>query len=690
MPTKWVASVALGLVLAAPVRAQITTGNAVKMAASTVGASFPQGITYHPVRNSLFVLDDFGKVTEFDLSGRVLNSFTNSAVSGGGGITYDPVTGDLLISSGALIHRVRANGSSFSTLLDVAAVSIKAEGIAVHPVTGNIWIADDSTEEITELDRKGKVQSSFRTRTILVNFVEPTGLAFLGNDLLVVDDREGTHSLYLVSTAGTLIQTIADTALLGITDPEGVTAVGESALWIAGDKDDALLSLEVINPADEIHELYFAQFGDGGGLLFSQIMLVNLDDNMAAQATITLKDAQGLPLSEILNGELVTGQLEAVVPAGGLKVVRSDGEGPITSGSVTVSSDKPLAGVILFGGSVGVAGVGSGMALSSGFVAPVENNEALQIRVGVAIMNLEDAALQATLQLFDSGGTVLPTTSNLTISGKGRESKFLDELFRDLDLSDFQGVLKVTAGGTLAATIIQTRPGEFVTLPVAPLDSGSQQLFFAQIGDGGGLLFSQIMLVNLNAQTDAAAQIILKDAQGQPLALDLSGVEVMGEVPAVVPAGGLEVLATDGLGPVTSGSVIINSDQPLAGVILFGGTVGVAGVGSSLALTSGFVAPMENTEALQIRVGIALMNLEPTSLQITLELSDAGGTLVATSSALSVAGGGRESKFLDELFPRVDLSDFSGVLRVTAPGRIAATVIQTRPGQFATLPVAPK
>ena len=38
----------------------------------------------------------------------------------------------------------------------------------------------------------------------------------------------------------------------------------------------------------------------------------------------------------------------------------------------------------------------------------------------------------------------------------------------------------------------------------------------------------------------------------------------------------------------------------------------------------------------------------------------------------------------------VDFSAFEGILKVTSSGRIAATVIQTRPGQFATLPVTPR
>lgn len=38
----------------------------------------------------------------------------------------------------------------------------------------------------------------------------------------------------------------------------------------------------------------------------------------------------------------------------------------------------------------------------------------------------------------------------------------------------------------------------------------------------------------------------------------------------------------------------------------------------------------------------------------------------------------------------VDFSIFQGLLEVVASGKIAATVIQSRPSQFATLPVSPR
>ena len=96
--------------------------------------------------------------------------------------------------------------------------------------------------------------------------------------------------------------------------------------------------------------LYFAQFGDGADL-FSHIILFNLDPDMEATVRMILKDNDGNPLSVNLDGELVTGEKTIMIPAGGLRSFKTDGLGDLLEGSVTVLSDKAVAGVILFGGT---------------------------------------------------------------------------------------------------------------------------------------------------------------------------------------------------------------------------------------------------------------------------------------------------------------------------------------------------
>ena len=138
------------------------------------------------------------------------------------------------------------------------------------------------------------------------------------------------------------------------------------------------------------------------------------------------------------------------------------------------------------------------------------------------------------------------------------------------------------------------------------------------------------------------------------------------------------------------------------GVILFAGPgLGLAGVGSSEELPTGFTTPVEVQASPVINTGIAVQNIEPNPVTLTFELLDLQGNVVANSDGTVAATGasvnpltglGYFARFANELVwvPMVDFSNFRGTLRVSSNGRIAATAIQTRPGQFATLPVIPR
>lgn len=214
-------------------------------------------------------------------------------------------------------------------------------------------------------------------------------------------------------------------------------------------------------------------------------------------------------------------------------------------------------------------------------------------------------------------------------------------------------------------------------------------LYFAQFADGDGL-FSQITLLN-PSDTEASAKITLRDDNGNPLTVDLNGNEVVGELDVTIPAHGLRRFQTDGLGETVIGSVVVDSDEALSGVVLFGGATGLAGVGASPAIgTDGFAAPMEVDTAKKINTGIALMNLGVSKLTAMLQLKDEDDSLLATGE-VNLEGMGHRAFFVTEIAwdNEVDFSSFSGVLNVTSIGTISATVIQTRPDQFATMPVAP-
>ena len=462
---------------------------------------------------------------------------------------------------------------------------------------------------------------------------------------------------------------------------------------LASDHLPRVVDIAAIVESGANEELYFAQFADGAGL-FSQIILFNLDPDLEADVTLVLRDNEGNPLTVDLNGEQVSGQATTIIPTGGLRRFRTDGLGDLVTGSVRVISDQPVAGVILFGGTDGLAGVGSSTTLPIGFVVPIETNSGSEIDTAIAVVNLEESSVDLTLELVDGDGAVL-ASAQAVLSGLGHLATFLPDFSwsSTVDFSDFEGTVKVSATGPVAATVIQTRPGQLATLPVVPLlvepAEGSIELNFAQFADGAGL-FSQTTIFNPDPDLEANVTLVLKDDEGNPFTVDLNGEQVSGEVTALIPAGGLRRFETDGLGDLATGWVRVTSDRPVAGVVLFGGADGLAGVDSSATQPTGFVAPVEISDGSDINTGIAVVNLEESSVDLTLQLADGDGAVFASAQAF-LSGLGHLATFLPDFSwsSAVDFSDFEGTVKVSTTGPVAGTVIQTRPGQLATLPVVP-
>ena len=218
-----------------------------------------------------------------------------------------------------------------------------------------------------------------------------------------------------------------------------------------------------------------------------------------------------------------------------------------------------------------------------------------------------------------------------------------------------------------------------------------KDLHFAQFGDGLDQIFSQIILFNLSDEMDATGEIRLRDDTGDPLGVNLNGQQVDGSLPINIPARSLRFFQTDGQSPeLISGSVSVVSDVELAGTILFGGDTGVAGVSSSVSLQEGFSAPIETDSDAGINTGIAVVNLEGDVTVLELLLTDPNGAPLAKSE-IQIEANGHTAVFVDQIEwnRQIDFSEFKGNLRVLSQGKsIGATVIQTRPGQLATIPVS--
>ncbi|RPI26565.1 MAG: hypothetical protein EHM61_11415 [Acidobacteria bacterium] len=463
------------------------------------------------------------------------------------------------------------------------------------------------------------------------------------------------------------------------------------------------------NPTVE-HRLYFAQFGEGADAVSSRIMLMNLDRTRPAAALISLTDDAGGPLSVDLNGAVVNGETTLTIPAGGLRVLATDGKGPVIAGAVTVRSNRPLSGVIVFGGAIGLAGVGSTMPQAKGFAAPVEA-KAGQVGTGIAAMNLEDKPVRLSFELYRPNNTLQATGEPIDLPARGHRALFLNEIKWSpaVDLSNLSSVLRATATGTVGAILLRTQntPGELATLPVAPhaprvMNNGIRfpvgrpeapldyNIYFPQFADGSNIA-SQFLLLNLDPWRAAKGRVRIKTNSGGAMTVDLNGTNMAGEQDCTVPVAGTLALKTDGAGALQVGAASVASDRPLAGIILYEGG-GVAAVGAST-MVKRFVAPVENQAALGVGTGIAVMNLEATAANITFELWDENGIQKSTAT-LEVPPNGHVAKMLTELTwtPPVDLNNILATIRASSNTNVAATVLRTQfnLGQFATLPVSPQ
>ncbi len=322
--------------------------------------------------------------------------------------------------------------------------------------------------------------------------------------------------------------------------------------------------------------LHFAQFAEGQGILATSMYLINQDATDTATVTINLRDDDGNPVSVDINGTEIEGEAKFSIPPMGTKVVSTDGYGDIASGSATVTSTKDIDGVLLYGGTLGVAGVSNCEPLSDGLLIPLDSDVSAGISAGIAVMNPGNDETTLDLELLDNEGNTLAYAEE-TLPGLGHLALYAEEFNWDttVDFSDFIGLLKVTTdSGSVAATGLRIESGAMATLPVVPYGTSSQDtLYFSHFAEGQGILATSLYLINQDETDTATVTINLRDDDGNPVSVDLNGTDMEGEAEISIPPMGTAVVSTDGYGDVVSGSATVTSTNDIAGVLLYGGTL---------------------------------------------------------------------------------------------------------------------
>ena len=467
--------------------------------------------------------------------------------------------------------------------------------------------------------------------------------------------------------------------------------------------------------------LDFAHFANGG-LITSDLVLLNAGSDPIRPA-IYFYDQEGEPIAvrsvvdltpdmEILEDSALSVRT-AMEPLGEL-TISTHGRGEPVSGSVRVVSDGPIGGFLRFDiPGIGVAGVGAS--------APVQDalfparRQAGGIRTAAALHNLEAEAMGVSCRLM-RGGVALEA-AEIPLEANGQTAWFIEDVFTATDTSDFAGSVRCIAPGrgrfTAIAAEIDAAGGIFTTLPVMEVNRGRAEattLDFAHFANGTWI--TDLVFLNLETELSGPAltpfhrtipptrpAIYFYDTEGTlidpGLLVDITGdLEITEDGALTVrtemePLGVLTI-STHGRGEIVSGSVKVVSDGPIGGMVRFvHPALGVAGVGATPPVSDALF-PVRRQEG-GITTGVAIHNLESSPGLVRCELLREGVLLDAVP--IPLAANGQQSRFIDEMFPATDTSDFVGSVRCTVPdgGLFTGVAVELDAANriFTTLPVVP-
>jgi hypothetical protein len=265
------------------------------------------------------------------------------------------------------------------------------------------------------------------------------------------------------------------TLVVTVITPNG--KISATALQLGANPGEfTTLPVVPIEPVPTNLQLFFAQYGNGGGFISSLFLTNPL--SLSIDGSVTFFDDNGNPLSVSINGQPASGKAAFRIPPKGGAVFTTDGQGNLIAGSArviafTFSGSNAVGGVLRFSApGSGIAGVGGVVLPTSGFIIPATRSTSGNFSTGVAITsNFLPATLTLTLR-NKNGDPVTGGQVTQQLPANGHLAKFIQELFPTADTREFEGTLTVTASGaTVAGTAIQlgSKPGEFTTLPVSPL-----------------------------------------------------------------------------------------------------------------------------------------------------------------------------------------------------------------------------
>ncbi len=641
------------------------------------GIRRPQGIGYHQERGTLFVVSRT-EMFELTLDGEMITSFSiEDLTAHATGTTWDPVTGNLLVSEGtSAIHQIDVRGTEPVKSLFVHLTTTQdADGIAVDPDDGTLWAADDDERRIVNFNRQGIELSRFNTRDFLDSFKEPQGLGFFGKDLLIADDGGASHSLYLVTREGHLKQFLLDTKDYGLSDPEGVVSVDDSSICVIGDRDSEMLCFETPEITAQNSLTVPASLG-----------LPNAFVGVAVGNTVSIENE-----IEILpTGDTILDPIHVPVAANGeLWFATEDVPGAQEAELVKIRGEQgPVQGLIMFGDDDlrRVDGIGSRLIEATTLYFPHARYSKSASTILFLVNPRSTNVLTAHVKLFDRSGIELASAS-LQIPAQGSYCGDLVSLFGLRNLHD--GYIEVVGNGDFAGFEILTSPHSISA--IRGMEPFGGKLTAPAVHPGGESSTSRLRIVNPGAESVRVRVV----ARGQQSGIQASS-------PLWIPArSAVEEDVHDFLDLEAGEFQGYLEVEALPGILLKGSQD--SGLLCTLELKeeggwNSSIVPLSetprkktvflrllHTDEFEYSQGLTLMNPSASEATVTLRTYSGRGTL-GFERALVLGPGEQLSERLDdEVFFGPEFEQTGGYLRVKSTKAIFALTSLRGPGFTSTL-----
>ncbi|PYV38843.1 MAG: hypothetical protein DMG09_10845 [Acidobacteria bacterium] len=397
-----------------------------------------------------------------------------------------------------------------------------------------------------------------------------------------------------------------------------------------------------------------------------------------------------------MNGQTPASRIPFTIRPLGSSTFTTNGSGDLVAGSAQASAGIPISGVIkYFHPSFGTAGVPEG-APRRAVMAFVSRDSGEGLDSGIALSNPQAAPVELALSLLGlDGREVSGGSSSLSIPANGHVAKFVHELFPGADTAKFQGSVIVTAASTdglvsVAALRLGSYLGQFTTLPVVAVDPAptATDLYFAQFANGGGWS-SSLYFANPLGEASTGTLSFLDDG-GNPLIVPADRWLTPASAAITFLPRGSAVLSTDGEGALVAGTAILRASSAVGGVLTFARPdLGMATVSGSVPMAA-FIIPVARSADLKTSTGVAIASAG-TAVKLALTLRNESGEPVPGGNVtLDLPSNGHLARYVEELFPQVDLRAFRGTLTVAAQGGgIVGTALQLgeKQGDLTALPV---